>query len=107
MSLALDRVDDAIEKYADDWSLHLAQACLMLDEVMYQNKLTPSSEFSARRNDVLDGFRHAAELYAATVPTLKENEQSIEVYQHWFYAGLGASDLNRIDHESSSAVDHC
>ena len=81
---------DAIEKYPEDWSLHLAQACLMLDEITYQNKLEPSSEFSAQRDDILGRFQHAAELYAATVPTLKESEQSIEVFQHWFYAGHGS-----------------
>ena len=92
---------DAIEKYPEDWSLHLAQACVMLDEISYLNQIAPSSEFSARRGEALDRFRHAAELYAATVPSLKQSEQSAEVYQHWFYAGLGASDLNRIDHEST------
>jgi hypothetical protein len=91
----------AFTKYPDDWRLTLAQACLTFDENSFQHELKPDSTFSHRRLDALARFRKAAELYANQVGSLREDEQTTLVYEHWFYAGLGASDLGRIDHKST------
>ncbi len=94
-------VADGLAKYEGDWRLHLAQACVLLDETQYQNELAPSSEFSERRLSAIDQFRAAAELYAKQVPTLPEEDQTAEPFERWFYAGLGASDIGGIDHRST------
>lgn len=94
-------IDGGVAKNPDNWRLALVQACLSLDELSYHNEIQPSSEFSDRRRAAIDQFRHAADLYARQVATLSEAEQSAEVFEHWYYAGLGASDLNQIDHRST------
>jgi hypothetical protein len=93
-------VADALQKQPEDWRLSLAQSCLALDLLAFQNELQPDSNFSHRRLAIIDSFQHVADLYAKQVATLPEEEQSTLVYEHWFYAGLGASDLGRIDHKS-------
>ena len=95
-------VTDAVAEHPDNWQLQLARACLVLDQNSYRNELAPSSEFSEKHRSALAEFHRAADLYASAVPSLSENEQRTTVYEHWFYAGLGASDLNRIDHESTA-----
>lgn len=95
-------VSDAFAKHPESWQLRLARACLMLDQNSYRNELAPSSKFSENRREAFDEFRLTAELYAQAVPALAENEHSTTVFEHWFYAGLGASDLNRIDHKSEA-----
>jgi len=92
---------DGLKKHPDDWQLKLAQACLLHDEVSFQKELAPSSEFSERRLEAIATFAKAAELYAAKVPSLREDEQTAEVYEHWYYASLGASDLGKVDHKQT------
>lgn len=95
-------LEGGVQKYPDDWRLALAQACLLLDEISYRNEIAPSSQFSELRLGAIDRFRHAADLYAQALPTLPDNEQAATVFEHWFYAGLGASDLAQIDHRSTA-----
>jgi hypothetical protein len=91
-----------LAKYADDWRLRLALACLALDQNTYQHQIAPSSKFTEQRAAALGQIRLAADYYAKQVPSLPENEQECTVYEHWFYAGLGASDLAQIDHRSTA-----
>lgn len=95
-------VAGALQKYPDNWQLELAQACLRLDENTFRQDVDPTSKFSEQRLAALGQFRHAAELYATAVPALPEAEQEATVYEHWFYAGLGASDLGQIDHRATA-----
>ncbi len=97
--LARTVVRQALEKHADHWALVLAEAAVLHDENDYQQEIAKSTEFSERRRAALARFRHAAELYAAAVGTLKEEEQSPQVYEQWFYAGLGSVDLERVTAE--------
>ncbi|MBS0266756.1 MAG: hypothetical protein JSS02_32815, partial [Planctomycetes bacterium] len=91
-----------LAKYPEDWRLRLAQACLSLDESTYQHQIAPTSKFSEQRSAAILQIRQAADTYAKLVPPLPEAEQECTVYQHWFYAGLGASDLPQVDHRSIS-----
>jgi len=91
---------EAIEANPENWQLCLAQACLALDQLSFQNALQPDSQFSHRRLAILSLFGKAADLYSKQVSTLPENEFTSLPYEHWFYAGLGASDLGNIDHLS-------
>jgi hypothetical protein len=97
--LARTVVRQALEKHPDHWALVLAEAAVLHDENDYQQEVAKSSEFSERRRAALARFRRAAELYAAAVATLKEEEQSPQVYEQWFYAGLGSVDLERVTAE--------
>ncbi|HEY4311854.1 MAG TPA: hypothetical protein VGN12_20570 [Pirellulales bacterium] len=94
-------VADGLKRTPDDWRLVLAQACIAHDEIAYRQETAPTSEFSHDRLSALADFQKAAELYAKDVPSLREEDQTTDVYEHWFYAGLGGSDLAQIDHRST------
>jgi len=57
----------------------------------------------ARRDQAFAGFRQAAELYAKALPTLEAKDQSADAYLQWFYASLGASDLEAVKFEYPEA----
>ena len=46
-----------------------------------------------KREAAFKGFARAAALYAQALPGIEEKEQSPRVFQQWFNANLGASDL--------------
>lgn len=92
-------IEKAQKEYPDAWSLQLARAAITHDENDYQASLTKSSEFSQTRQQSFDDFHKAAELYAAEVVDLPEDEWTTRVYELWFYAALGACDLAQINNE--------
>jgi hypothetical protein len=85
-----------LAKYPDHWALVQAEAAILHDENEYQQQLEKRSEFSEVRGAALKRFAQAAELYGQAVATLPEEEQSLSVYEQWFYASLGSVDLPRI-----------
>ncbi|MGD9645653.1 MAG: hypothetical protein AB7U73_08070 [Pirellulales bacterium] len=85
-----------LAKYPDHWALVQAEAAVMHDENEYQQQLEKRSEFSEVRGEALERFAEAAELYGQVVAELPEDEQSIGLYEQWFYASLGSVDLARI-----------
>ncbi|MEX1095575.1 MAG: hypothetical protein WED34_05965 [Planctomycetales bacterium] len=95
--VAASVVADARRKHPHDWSLRLAAAALEHDENNYRNELAPSSEFAERRQRAFAGFAEAARLYAAQAAELPEEERTTRVYESWFYAALGACDLEQVD----------
>lgn len=99
--VAVAVVEGAMEKSPDDWQLHLAKACLEHDELSFRQQLSPDSQFSKRRIASMAQFKKAADLYAKAVPTLKEDEQTAQAFEHWFYVSLGATELGQIDHRST------
>ncbi|MFT7486259.1 MAG: hypothetical protein ACI9F9_002114, partial [Candidatus Paceibacteria bacterium] len=57
------------------------------------------------RRAALADFSRAAGLYEAKAPELKLDEETIGLYESWFYASLGACDLKMLDHEKLPATD--
>lgn len=104
-SVARRVLDKAIERYPSDWQLLLAKACVMHDESDYLQEVALSSEFSARRQAALDVFAAAADTYIKIAPDLPQRKQKTEVFDHWFYASLGASDLKGISEKNRPAND--
>jgi len=47
----------------------------------------------------------SAELYLAAAPALPKEKETTQVFETWFYAALGASDLNKIDADKVLAQD--
>jgi hypothetical protein len=90
-------VGDALKQYPDDRSLHLARAALLHDETNYRQEVAKSSDYSKKREEAIANFQRAAALYADQVKKLSEDEESIAVFQQWFYASLGACDLAQVD----------
>jgi hypothetical protein len=98
-ALARNVVDNALARYADEWSLALARAALLFDETNYRQEVAKNSDFSRKREEALAGFQKAADLYAAKVKGLTEEEKSTLVYEQWFYASLGACDLGHLSED--------
>jgi hypothetical protein len=83
-------VEAALKKFPDDWSLVLARAALLHDQVNYLQELQKSTDYAPKRQEAYKEFARAAELYASRVRELPEEEQSTRVYEQWLYASLGA-----------------
>ncbi|MEZ6065602.1 MAG: hypothetical protein R3B90_07785 [Planctomycetaceae bacterium] len=97
---ALQTAMRGVEQHPDDWRLIVALAALQLDLTTYKNQLAPSSDFADERLTTMQLFEAAAKAYADEVADLKQDEQEATVYEQWFYAGLGASDISGIDDKS-------
>jgi hypothetical protein len=95
--LAHKTVDRALADHPESWQLVLADAALKHDENNYLWELKKDPEFAARRHAALELFAKAAQLYLAAAPTLPKEKETTQVFETWFYAALGASDLNKID----------
>ena len=94
--LSLTVVRQALEKHPDHWALVMAEAAVLHDQNDFRQEIEKFSKFSERRQEALARYRRAAELYAAAVTDMTEEEQTPYVYEQWFYAGLGAVDLERV-----------
>jgi hypothetical protein len=95
-------IERALRDRPAEWSLRLAQAAILHDENDYLQELNPSTDYAARRKEALAAFAGAAALYALKVPDLTADEETTEVFDQWFAAGLGACDLNRIDEKKQA-----
>lgn len=98
-ALARATLESALADHPKSYELRLADAALRHDENEYAATLGKSPEYSARRAAALAAFADAARLYAEAVVTMDEEKETADVYAHWFYAALGASDLEAVDHE--------
>jgi hypothetical protein len=101
--LAQATLSSALAQHSSSWQLALADAALRHDENDYRKELKKDAGFSERRQDALNRFAAAAELYRVRAETLPQEQESADVYVTWFYAALGAVDLRAINHERVAA----
>ena len=92
-------LDGGLAQHEGDWSLLLARATLQHDEIDYRREIGNEVAFTEKRLAAFADFSAAADNYAKVVADLPKEEESTEVYEHWFYAALGSSDLQNISHE--------
>jgi hypothetical protein len=93
---ALKVVSEARAKYPNEWSLTAAQAALMHDENNFKQEISLSPEFMPIRRKALALFATAADQYSEAVKTLPADRQTNDVFDQWFYAGLGACEPAQI-----------
>lgn len=92
--VVLDLLDDTLLRNPTNWRLKLAQAATHFDLAEFQyGKKVDLAIYVEKREEAFKGFAKAAELYAAALPQLEEKDETPLVYQQWFNANLGASDL--------------
>jgi len=89
-------IEGGLEKHPDHWALQLAKASLDHDENNYRQEIAKSSKFSERRSRSFAEFQKAADLYAAQSKDLREDEETTRVFELWYYASLGACDLQHV-----------
>ena len=93
-------IDRGLAKHPDEWSLVLARATFMHDENNYLQEIERSPEFAPRRQKAFNEFRRAASLYVAKAPGLEQNDETTQVFDYWYCAGLGACDPQQITEET-------
>lgn len=96
--VALQTVESGLHKFPDHYALLCAKAALLHDQLTYEQDIERAPDFTPRRKNILALFAKAADRYGKVLGgrTLTEDEESTEVYDLWFYAGLGAVDLGMI-----------
>lgn len=92
-------VDKGRKEFPAEWSLRLAHAALLHDENNYRQELAKSTDFSPKRQEAMAEFQKSAALYGSRVKDLPEDEETIQAYEQWFYASLGACDLKHVNEE--------
>ncbi|MBK7876937.1 MAG: hypothetical protein IPJ77_14525 [Planctomycetes bacterium] len=103
-SLANEAVRKALVDHPKSWELLLVRGALAHDENNYRWTLKKDPEFSQRRAAAFELFHAAANAYLAVAPTLDVEKETTQVFDTWFYAALGASDLGAITHEQTLAA---
>jgi hypothetical protein len=93
-------IDRGLARHPDHWALVLARATMMHDENNYRQEIERSAEFAPRRQQAFAEFRRAAALYAAAVPALEQNDETTQVFDFWYCAGLGDCDPEHITEET-------
>ena len=101
--VAKQLVAASLADHPDSWALINARAALMHDENNYKAELANHNEFALDRRAAMAEFQRAAELYVAEVPELEKDQYRTTVFENWFYATLGACDLNLIEETHSTA----
>ena len=97
-------VERGLGDHADDWELLLAQASIMHDELNFQKEIKQDSGFASDRSKAFESFAAAADAYVAKLPEIEQEDESAQVFTTWYYASLGACDLNAIDNEMVQAT---
>ena len=90
-------VDEARRKYPNEWSVTAAKAALMHDENNFQQEIALSPNFMPIRRKALALFAEAALQYTSVVNNLPADRQTNDVFDQWFYAGLGACEPAQIN----------
>lgn len=108
--LVLGLTERAVAKRPNEWRLWTVRGATYFDWAEYEyGKDVALAIYTEKRDQAFAMFEKAAKLYAGQVGTMNEKDQTPIVYQQWFNATLGASDLafltrqqkidtNRIDH---------
>ncbi len=97
-------VNQALDQHTDNWRLLQVKAALIHDENNYNQEIERNSEFTQRRGEAFALFKQAAQLYIQEAMELPEDEHTSAVFEQWFYASLGACDLQHIDAEKQPAA---
>jgi hypothetical protein len=92
--LVIGLTEKAVEARPSDWRLWMVNGATHFDWAEYAyGKQEKLAIYTEKRDKAFEMLQKAAELYAAQVTSMDENQQTPMVFQQWFNATLGASDL--------------
>lgn len=95
---ALDLVSRGLSPEKADWKQFIVRGQLFFDasefEFARQIKL---SDYVNLRDEAFSSYRKAAEIYGSKIEEKPHGQWTIEPYQMWFFAMLGASDLSQLN----------
>ncbi len=87
---------ESLQSHPNNWRIWTVRACLAFDQNNFAQENGNNSEFISKRKEAFNMFARAAELYSENLPE-SEADESTQVYEHWMYAALGASDLGALN----------
>ncbi|MEZ6019665.1 MAG: hypothetical protein R3F17_06035 [Planctomycetota bacterium] len=90
----------AMAVHPDAWQLMVARAAMMHDLNNYNNEIKKASNFAGSRQEALDLFGQAAAHYCEGVEDLRKEQYNVEPFTRWFYAALGATDVDAINQDT-------
>ena len=96
-AMAQEFLGRALKSHPDDWRMQVARAAMMHDLNNYKNDIQKGSDFAGNRQEALDLFASAASNYVEGIEDLRKEEYSAQAFTAWFYAALGATDIDAID----------
>jgi hypothetical protein len=100
-------IEAAVKRQPDNWRLNLTQAATWYDWAEFQyGKKVDLAIYVEKRESAFNAFQRASELYAATLPSLEEKDETPLVYQQWLNANLGASDLAMVTRQQEPSAGH-
>ncbi|MEZ5973756.1 MAG: hypothetical protein R3E96_02610 [Planctomycetota bacterium] len=73
---------------------------MMHDLNNYNNEIKKASNFAGSRQEALDLFGQAAAHYCEGVEDLRKEQYNVEPFTRWFYAALGATDVDAINQDT-------
>jgi len=92
--LVLELTQRAVAQLPNEWRLWTVRGATLFDFAEYEyGREVALALYTEKRDQAFAMFEKAAKLYAGQVARLSEKEQTPVVYQQWFNATLGASDL--------------
>jgi hypothetical protein len=101
---ALDLLRRGLRPENADWRHYIIRGQLFFDasefEFARQIKL---SDYVNLRDEAFGSYRKAAEIYSSKVAEMPRGQWTIEPYQMWFFAMLGASDLSQLTKSAARA----
>lgn len=99
--------EGALLKRPDDWRLNLVQASMLFDWAEFDyGKKVDLKLYVAKRDLAFKTFEAAATQYTAQLPLMEEKDQTPLVFQQWFNATLGASDLAYLTRQQEADTNH-
>jgi hypothetical protein len=99
-------ISRALAAHPESWELRLADAAFLHDENSYRSSLKKDSGHSARNAEAFAGFKAAADLYRKALDAgMDREDETLQPYETWFYAALGACDLGALTHEHAPSLD--
>ena len=93
-------IDRGLAKHPDQWALVLARATIMHDENNYLQEIERSTEFAPRRQRRSPSSDAPPSSTPQAVPGLEQNDETTQVFDYWYCAGLGACDPQHITEET-------
>jgi hypothetical protein len=102
--VARGTLERALQLRPDAWRMLAVQAALMHDENEWIASRRKDARYAERRAAAFDVFAKAAASYQASLPPDDPSKERSSVYETWFSAALGASDIRAIDHEKQLAA---
>jgi hypothetical protein len=100
-------IQKGLETRPRDWRLSMIQGAALFDWAEYEyGKGADLAVYIERRDRAFQNMRRSAQLYVEQAPGLDEKEQSPAVFQQWFNATLGASDLAYLTRQTKPDTNH-